>query len=799
MRGQCMHPNPNRQRPLARAVALALGLCVIQPATVGVLAAEPGQVQRQRFDVPAGPLSAALRALAGQAGVALTFTPDQTDGRSSPGLHGQYSLGEAFAALLAAHDLQAVRQANGGYALRPVIRVSGGDEATLRPVLVSASTAQTATGPVDGYLATRALTASKTDTPVLETARSISVVTADQIRDRGALSVENAVAYTAGVQVAAWGDDPRFDQITIRGFETTTTADYRDGLRQPYAGWLSCFRTEPYGLERLEIVKGPNSVLFGQISPGGMINRVSKRPTRESIREVEIQAGSNNHYQLQADLGGQLGEGSDWSWRLTGLARNADSDTLGVNDDSLYIAPALTWQPSAATRVTFLAHAEHYETAGSPRPFQYPSGKLSRFWPGDVDFDGLKQDQFTLGYEAEHRFNDVLTLRQNLRYGQVDTDNQYTDASLDVDGDTILRSAVGVYEKMHSLNVDTSLAANFTTGPLQHKLIAGIDYLELDSDVRYMSGPAPSISLSNPDHNQPIAKPTTVWSDLGISASQTGVYAQDQASLGNWRLSLGLRRDRAEQAQKDRLAGSTQRQTDRKTSGSVGLLYLVNDQLAPYVSYATSFTPQFGSNVGGSPYKPTVGKQVEAGIKYQPAGSKLLLTASVFNLVQQNALTRDLSDPAGINKIQTGETRSRGVELEATGKLLERLELVAAYTRQDVEVTRSNDGNQGKQPVGLPEQLASLWARYRFASGLSLGLGARWTGKTWADGANTLRNDGYTQVDANLGYDIGRWLPGASVALKATNLTDEQYLMCHDGYCYRGRGRSLVASLNYRW
>lgn len=217
------------------------------------------------------------------------------------------------------------------------------------------------------------------------------------MRDGKVLTVEDAAAYTAGVKVATAGDDPRSNQIKARGFDVTTDADYRDGLRQPNTGWLSYFHTEPYALERLEIIKGPDSVSYGQISPGGLINRVSKRPGRDAVREVEVQGGTHAHRQAQFDLGGEVVPGSDWQYRLVGLARKANTDTVGVNDDSLYIAPAFTWSPSARTQVTLLSHWNRYETSGSPKTFQMPDGTLSEFWNGDIDFDGLRQRQWALG------------------------------------------------------------------------------------------------------------------------------------------------------------------------------------------------------------------------------------------------------------------------------------------------------------------------------------------------------------------------------------------------------------------
>jgi iron complex outermembrane recepter protein len=801
-----------RRVTLAHAMRSAFavaGLAAAFALPASAQAAGAAAAAQRAYDIPAGPLEAALNRFGREAGILLSFPTDTTAGLQSPGLRGRYGVAQALSALLQGTGLEAVAQPGGGYTLvkgappaAAAATPAARRETTLAAVNVRALPEQeSATGPVSGYTAKRSLSAMKTDTPLLETPRAVSVITEEQIRDRKVRTVEEAVAYTAGVQVSAWGNDPRFDQITVRGFELTVDADFRDGLRQPNAGWLSLFRTEPYALERLDVVKGPNSVMFGQISPGGLVNRISKRPTRESIREVEIQSGSDDHLQGQFDIGGALTEAGDWQYRVVGLARNSDTGTVGVNDDSVYFAPALTWAPSDGTRVTVLSHWQDYETAGSPRPFQLPSGELTGFWAGDVDFDGLKQTQYAIGYEAEHRFSDTLSIRQNLRYGNVDTDNQYTDGTLQGDGVTIARTTWGVYESMDTLAIDTALEGRFSTGPLQHLLVGGVDYAWLDGSVRYLFGNAPSISMLDPDRHQNIARPTGVAAHQDIEGEQTGVYVNDQISWADWRISMGVRRDHADQTQKDVPTAVRTSQKDSATTGSIGVLYVINNSISPYASYSTSFVPKFGSDVNGDAYKPTEGKQIEAGVKVQPAGTRNIFTLSVFNLEQRNMLTQDPANVA--NQIQTGEVRSRGVELEANATLTDRLSVVASYTWLDMEITRNNDGNEGKRPVGIPEHMASVWAKYAFSSGalsgVDVGVGTRWIGKTYSDSANTTSNDSYGIVDARISYDLRHIVHGASIALNATNLSDNEYLMCHDGYCYRGRGRTVVGSLNYRW
>lgn len=777
----------------ALLAAAALALATPAPAVAAPVA----------FDIPAQSLDRALALFARQAGLQLALPPALAQGRTSAAMAGTREPAEALAQLLRGSGLRGRIEGSELIVERLPLASEGSADSVLPVVRVSASREpETANGPLPGYVAHRSASATKTDTPLLETARAVSVITADQMRDRKALSVEEAVAYASGVQVGMSGNDPRFDEIKLRGFDVTTDADYRDGLRQPNTGWLSYFHTEPYALERLEVVKGPNSVLFGQISPGGLVNRVSKRLSRDAIREIEIQVGSPRLRQAQLDLGGPLGEpDGDWQYRLVALARKANTGTVGVNDDSLYIAPALTWSPSARTQVTLLAHWQDYRTSASPKPFQRPSGELTDFWAGDIDFDGLKQKQTAIGYEARHRFDDTFTVRQNLRIGRVRTDNQYLEATLDADGDTLLRDAYGLYEQMDSVAVDTALESRFATGAARHQLTLGVDHTRLSGDVHYLYGTAPSISMTSPDYHQPVERPSTVLVEQGVKGRQTGLYLNDQMALQDWRLTVGLRRDRVSQTQADLAASTTERQRDSASSGSLGLLYLATPSLAPYLSLATSFTPQFGRNLAGTPFKPTEGRQVEAGVKFQPADGRSLHTLSVFNLVQRNVKTRDPADE--MNYLQTGELRSRGIELESSLNLSGGLSVAASYTYQDVVVTRSNDGNQGKQPVTTPRHMAALWAKKSFhwvdAGTMDLGLGARWVGKSFADADNASSNEGYALFDARIAFDLRSLLPGMTLGLNASNLTDKRYLLCQDGYCYRGRGRTVVAQLSYRW
>jgi iron complex outermembrane receptor protein len=768
---------PFPSRTLPRAVCLALTLLAS-----GVQAATPSAP-----NVPAGPLGQALSTFAERAGITLSFSPEAVRGLNSPGLRGGGSLEDGLTRLLSGSGMQ-LHKTPSGYVVLP-----GHSDAGLQldPTSIDATATQSAFAPAGGYFASNASSATKTDRPIVETAQSISVVTAEQIADRKVDRVEDAVAYTSGVRVGGSGLDPRFDMISIRGFETTIGADFLDGLRQPGSGWLSLYQTEAYNLERIEVLKGPSSVMFGQISPGGMVNRVSKRPSLQAKNEVQIQAGNYNHQQGQFDLGGKLDESGDVLYRVVGVYRDAENYIEQLNNDVRLIAPSLTWQIDPDTSLTLLAKYQEKQTAASPLLYQQ-EGQATNFWPGDEYFDKLQQRQWTFGYEFEHAFNDTFTVQQNLRYGQIDTTNQYLMPSQGNEPNIIDRYSIGLYEDLSSVTADTRLVSRFDTGALRHTVLTGVDYGWLDTSVFYASGTAPSINRSAPDYHQSIAKPGTPLADQDGLEQRTGLYLQDQIDLDRWRLSAGLRRDFVHVRRSDNLSGINSKTAHSATTGSVGALYLLDNGLAPYVSYATSFQPQSSGND-----KPTEGEQYEIGLKYQPPGTATMLTASLYHLAQKNVLTRDMANP--INSIATGEQVSKGLELEAVSDLSDRLKMTASYSFNDPEVTKSNDGDQGKQPLNIPRHLASLWLDYRLPMGLGVSGGARYTSSNYGDAQNTVKNEGYTLVDAGVHYDFGASLDGVRLALNARNLFDKRYLNCQQGYCYRGEARSVVTSLSYRW
>lgn len=791
MRSASPLPFQPQPRTLSGAICLALALLggtaspTVQAASPVTAAVAPS--------IAAGPLEQALSAFAERAGITLSYSPDVVRGLSSPGLSGGGSLEEGLAMLLSGSGLVA-RKTTSGYVVLP-----GKAEASLQldATSIEAAATQSAFEPAGGYFANNASGATKSDRPILETAQSISVVTAEQMADRKVNRVEDAVAYTAGVRVGGSGLDPRFDTINVRGFETTQSADFLDGLRQAGSGWLALPSIEAYSLERIEVLKGPASVLYGQISPGGMVNRVSKRPSLLAKNQVEVQAGNYNHRQGQFDIGGKLDEAGDVLFRTVGIYRDAEYSIEQMDNNTRLLAPSLSWQIDPDTSLTVLAQYQERQTAGSPMTYQ-DGDHLTKIWQGDEYFDKLEQRKWSIGYEFEHAFNETFSLQQNLRYGQLDTTNQYLDVG-PVSVDNILpRSTAGSYEDMSTLSTDTRLVSRFATGNLQHTVVSGVDYAWLDTALVYATGAAPSLDLDAPDYHQPISAPDSILVDRDGLEHRAGMYLQDQIELDRWRLSAGLRRDWVHaRSNGDQFGVDVNSKTSNSaTTGSLGALYLFDNGLAPYASYATSFLPQSGADANGKLFEPSEGEQYEVGLKYQPPGTSTLLTASLYHLTQSNVLTRDRANP--LNSVQTGEQVSRGLELEAVSDLTDSLRMTASYSFNDAEVTKDSD-YQGKSPRNVPRHLASLWMDYRLPLGLGFSGGARYTGSNYVNSENTLKNEGYTLIDAGVHYDFGGDMDGVRLALNARNLTDKRYISCENTFCYRGEARSVVTSLSYNW
>ena len=651
-----------------------------------------------------------------------------------------------------------------------------------------------------GFLAKRASSATKTDTPIMETPHAVTVITNAQMTAQGVETVEQALRYTAGVMTEVTGYDLRYQSLVIRGF---APAMYRDGMRVFASGSYGDWQVDPQGVERLEVLKGPASVLYGQGSPGGLVNQVSKRATPDAVREVGLTIGNHDRYQATADVGGAITD--ELSFRINALVRDSKTQTDFSKDNRVFIAPTLTWRPSAATSFTLLADVT--QDRATPKSWwpdralldPHPGGRLpvSRFL-GEPGFDHYNRDMASLGYLFEHVTDSGWTLRQNLRYSRFKLDYQHIYGNDFIDDNTISRGSLVSRTQGNAVTLDNQAQTHVNWGGLDQKLLFGVDYQRFSGYEDLGFGDAPNLDVYNPVYGQPFDAPTT---DRSLSKlRQLGVYAQDQMKVGGWILNAGLRHDRA--VTNNSGGGFSLTQRDQKTTVDLGVMRDIGGGFAPYASFSTSFEPDIDgtaydspSNPLGNPLKPQTGRQAEAGIKYQPTGSDMLFTASVFDLRKRNVTTDDLDNPGYY--VQTGEIRVRGVELEATVAMTRQLDLVAGITRLDPKVTASNDPTElGHEPVQIARSTAKLWVDAKLngvTEGLSVGGGVRYVGKVAADAGNTYFNPGYTLFDAAVRYTRGP----VTLSLNGANLFNHIYYA--NRAQFYGQTRTVLGTMIYRW
>jgi len=799
-------------RPSLLAVAIALCTPL---ASSQLIAAEQASSVRA-YNLPAAPLSTTLNQIASQGGLTLSLNPSLAAGKTSAPVNGQYDAAGALSAALRGTGLQLEQSSTGTYTL---IAVPEGVMALPETSVIGVENTESAWGPVEGYTATRTAAGTKTDTALVEAPRSISVATRQQMDDRSVHSLDDAVRYMPGITASSYGSDTRADWLRVRGFEPT---QFLDGLPLP-KGVYANPKQETWNLDRLALLRGPASSVYGQTPPGGLLDMVSRRPSDVQSSEIQLQYGSDNHRQINFASTGKIDDAGQFLYGLSGVVRDSGTQVDHVDNKRYNIAPSLTWNIDDDTKFTLLTQFTRDDTGITSQflPVQgtkidMPFGKVSHHKNlGDPDWEYYDRTYYALGYAFEHRLNDVWQFKQNLRYTKSElsfqslTPGSYPYTQVDNAGN-VGRTSTSVNEDISQFAVDNNFQADFATGDIRHTLLLGLDHQRSNNNYTSIFGDGLTTNVLNPIYGQPIVRParSTAFYDYEQKTNQTGLYVQDQMALDQWRLTLGGREDWVHTGTKFiNKADATNTDRDKAFSGNAALSYVFDSGFVPYISYAESFQPTSGADASSTEsLKPTEGKQWELGIKYQPPGSKTLLSAAVYDLTQKNVSVSSFVNGVSITS-QTGEVKVKGLELEATSDVTENLKVIAAYTLAKSEV--QNGVDKGNRLQLMPNQQASLWTDYTWHSGVldgfGIGGGVRYTGNTYGDKANTWlgKADAYTVFDASVHYDLGRLdnsLKGASLALNATNLFDKDYIStCDSFYCYYGDQRSVVASATYKW
>ncbi|HAT1680125.1 TPA: TonB-dependent siderophore receptor [Klebsiella oxytoca] len=684
-------------------------------------------------------------------------------------------------------------------------------------LVVTAGSSEDPTAPLKGIVATRTLSATKTAAEIVKTPQSVSVVTRDQMRALDVTSVSQALRYSAGVFTEYRGSSNRNDEVFVRGF--SYVPKFLDGLSYGATASSQTGTFDPWLLERVELVRGPASVLFGQVNPGGLIAMTSKRPVSQPIHELQFRTG--NHYLAEGafDFGGPLSDDGRLLYRLNGIARTQNSQVEDYKETRMAIAPALTWYPDDATRMTLLTSYQKDPDAGY-RNFLPRYGTVESvdgsyiprdFNVSDPSYNQSWREQTMIGYEFEHQPDDTFTLRQNARYATIKQKYRYLVYSSSPANSSVLsRRAQHETRQTDEFGIDNQLEAKFASGQVAHTVIGGLDY-KTSKDKQYLGragGSQYDLDWRSPTYGVSVDESAfSPATNEQQNLDQAGVYVQDQLSWQNWELLVSGRYDWAEVRTTDFTDASSTQQNDNKFTWRTGLLYAFDSGLSPYISYSTSFEPNLQTNraPGVGPFDPSEGKQVEVGVKYQP-DPNALITLALYDLTQSNVATYNSAAGRFEN---SGKVRSKGVEAEAHATLFENLNLIASYTYTDAETVNTTVvGTEGKTPARIPTHMASAFTSYTLPDGalksLTAGVGVRYIGTSYGDAKNTFKVPAVDLYDAMVSYELGELnssLKGAQVQFNVNNIADTRYVAscASDSACFYGIGRTVTATVSYAW
>ncbi|MBL4827406.1 MAG: TonB-dependent siderophore receptor [Spongiibacteraceae bacterium] len=676
-------------------------------------------------------------------------------------------------------------------------------------------------------------TATKSSLEPNETPQGISVIDREVLDMRAVDSINEALRYVSGVTTELRGGAvTRLDQFTIRGFQNYQNS--YDGLQLLYNEWNLQPQIDSVAIEQVEVFKGPTSVLYGSMPPGGLVNLIAKSPSTQTYHSVNVSAGSHHLKEISAESKGQLGQ-SDFSYSVVALARDKEGQAVTSEEERYVFAPSLDWQVSDQTLINFNLYYQNDPSAGIYNTipakgslFKNPHGEMPvDIYAGDANWNTYEREVALVGYKINHEFTDNWTFLQNTRYlkGDVYQENTYNSGYLGADTELMIpadrylyRRAYLTDETSEGITVDNQLSGRIKTGVVEHNMLVGIDLIKLESGIKYYDIATSPIDLFAPNNylldltKQQIMVQSAVpgggyVADFELEKEQLGVYLQNQMRIDKLIVIAGARYDDYEYTEQGMQYGYPVDSKVKQHSFShrVGALYEFEFGLSPYISYATSFEPVSGSDRNGNEFEPATSSQWEAGLKYTHQ-KNISLTLSGFEITKKNDTTRD---PSGspYDKIQTGEVRSRGVELEVAAQPSDNISVLFNYTFIDMEVTKNNDGLKGKTPIWVADKTASLWASYEatngFLDGTEVGVGIRFVGETQLDALNTDTVPAYTLVDLSLAYKLGELsasLDGAKIILSANNILDKRYYSCYDSNnCWFGSERSVEASLKFEF
>lgn len=648
----------------------------------------------------------------------------------------------------------------------------------------------------EGYNPSSASTATRTETPLRDIPQSVQVVPKQVIEDRNPDTVIEATETVSGVVYNGGFADAPTGGVIIRGF--SQAQQFRNGFRDTDRTGLTALGT----VEQIEVLKGPASVLFGAVEPGGIINVVTQQPLSDPAYNLSFEVGNRNFLQPSVDLSGPINKEKSVLYRLIAGYQRSDSFQEIAQSDIWTIAPSIAIEFGDNTNLNLFY--EYIDYSGSP-PENYSfllsdgSRPPRSFFAGyPFSFRDITSQKF--GYSFNHEFSDNWQIRHNFSAAVTDAEDSDT-FPLALINDRILELGIDDREFTRDTyygNID--VLGKFKTGSISHQLLVGFDINRTEDTFAFSEGTVPNLDIFNPNYNVP--RPTDfvpIFADANFTTSY-GLYLQDQIDiLKNLKLLVGGRFDWI--SQRTEVEGETpQEQNDSAFSPRVGLVYQPSDTVALYASYSRSFLPTFGSSLNGEAFEPTRGTQFEVGTKVDFLDGKLSATLAAYQLTRSNITTPDPIDPDF--SIQVGEQRSRGIELDVTGAILPGWNVTASYAYTDAEITEDNEFAEGNRLTNVPDHQASLWTTYEIQKGdlkgLGLGLGLFYVGERQGDLANSFSLSDYLRTDLALFYRRDRF----KAALNFRNLFNTDYFRASDGgdlFLFRGEPFTVIGSVSWEF
>ncbi|MDM9383938.1 TonB-dependent siderophore receptor [Chlorogloeopsis sp. ULAP01] len=640
------------------------------------------------------------------------------------------------------------------------------------------------TGEQGGYRVEEASTATKTDTPLRDIPQSIQVIPREVLKDQGTIRVQDALQNVSGSTNAGYYQGFS-EYLALRGFRANV---FRDGIRsyQDYGGLI-----ETADIERLEVLKGPASVLFGDAPPGGLVNLVTKQPLAQPFYSFEGTVGSFSTYRGAIDLSGPLNDSRSILSRFNALYENAGSFRDFVNSERVFLAPKFKFALGANTNLTIdgswlqeTRTADDGTVAIGNRPVDLPRERFL-----GEPFQDVEVNVTNFSYLFDHKFSDQWSIRNTFRAQFVNLERYYPlRDSLDEETGELSRLQYFSQRRDNAYSVQTDVVGKFSTGSIKHQLLLGFDYTKITEDGTFGDfEPYPSINIFNPVYARleyPKRDILNFFRDDTLD--KYGFYFQDQIEIiPQLKLLAGGRFDIFEQNRTVRNLGEEREeffQSDSNFSPRLGIVYQPSQNISLYASYATSFEPSFGQsrNGDGEPFKPETGRQFEVGVKADITRN-LSATLALYDLRKQNVTVDDPNSTDPNDQIQTGEQTSRGIELDIAGEIIPGWKVIASYAYIDAFISKDTTDLEGRRRDNIPEHAASLWTTYEIQQGslqgLGFGLGLFFVGDRFGDLDNSYVLPSYVRTDASVFYRRDNW----RAALNIRNLFDKTYFTGSEG------------------